>query len=98
MRTLSKLSGVALASATATLLLAGCGGSSKSAGTEEKAAAPDATKVAEIKCSGINSCKGTGACATATHACAGQNSCKGQGWVKASKADCDTKGGKVVSG
>lgn len=97
MRTASKLSGVALASAAATLLLAGCGGS-KSAGTEEKAAAPDAAKVAEIKCSGINSCKGTGACGTATHACAGQNSCKGQGWVKASKADCDAKGGTVVSG
>jgi len=99
MRTASKLSGVALASAAATLLLlAGCGGSSKSAGTEVKAAAPDATKVAEIKCSGINSCKGTSACATATSACAGQNSCKGQGWIKASKADCDAKGGKVVSG
>ena len=48
-------------------------------------------KVAEVKCSGINSCKGTSACA-------GQNSCKGQGWIKASKADCDAKGGKVVEG
>ena len=98
MRTASKLSGVALASAAATLLLAGCGGSSKSAETEVKTVVPEAAKVAEIKCSGINSCKGTGACATATHACAGQNSCKGQGWVKASKADCDSKGGTVVSG
>jgi len=98
MRTASKLSGVALASAAATLLLAGCGGkSSESAGADKKAA-PEAAKVAEIKCSGINSCKGTSACATATSACSGQNSCKGQGWIKASKADCDAKGGKVVSG
>ncbi len=99
MRTASKLSGVALASAAATLLLAGCGGkSSESAGADKKAAAPEAAKVAEIKCSGINSCKGSGACASATHAFAGQNSCKGQGWIKASKADCDAKGGKLVAG
>ncbi len=97
MKTASRLSGVALASAAATLLLAGCGGKSETA--MEKEAMPEAaTKVATIKCSGINSCKGTGACASATHACAGQNSCKGQGWVKASKADCDVKGGKIVAG
>ncbi len=46
------------------------------------------------KCFGINSCKGQTACATATNACAGQNACKGQGWVKATKAECDEKGGK----
>jgi hypothetical protein len=98
MRTASKLSGVALASAAATLLLAGCGGKSETTKAAPEAAPEAAAKVATIKCSGINSCKGTGACASATHACAGQNSCKGQGWVKATKADCDTKGGKVVTG
>ncbi len=46
------------------------------------------------KCFGINSCKGQAACATATNACAGQNACKGQGWVKATKAECNEKGGK----
>ncbi len=46
------------------------------------------------KCFGINSCKGQTACATATNACAGQNACKGQGWLKATKAECDEKGGK----
>ncbi len=88
MNTVKKLSGIALASAAATLLLAGT--------TTVNAAAH--AKPAEVKCSGINSCKGTSACATATSACAGQNSCKGQGWVKASKADCDTKGGTVLEG
>jgi len=34
--------------------------------------------------------------ASATSACKGQNSCKGIGWVKASKADCAAKGGKVI--
>ena len=96
MNSVKKLSGIALASAAATLLLSGCGGNSTDT-TSKKAAASD-TKIAEIKCSGINSCKGKGACASATHACAGQNSCKGKGWVKASKADCDAKGGTVITG
>ena len=98
MRTASRLSGVALASAAATLLLAGCGGKSETAKAAPEATSEAAAKVATIKCSGINSCKGTGACASATHACAGQNSCKGKGWIKASKADCDAKGGKVITG
>lgn len=88
-----KLSGITLASVAATLLLAGCGGD-KAATTDNATAAK---KVAEVKCSGINSCKGTSACATATTACQGQNSCKGQGWVKATKADCEAKGGKILS-
>ena len=87
MNSLSKMSGIALASAAATLLLAGC--STGSSGTA-------ATKVANVKCSGINSCKGTSACATATSACKGQNACKGQGWVKASATDCSAKGGKSI--
>ena len=87
MNSVKKLSGVALASAAATLLLAGVTTTSVTA---------EEAKVATVKCSGINSCKGTSLCATATTACAGQNSCKGQGWIKATKADCDTKGGKVL--
>lgn len=87
-----KLSGVTLASATAAILLSACGG-----GKVAEVAAPVAEKVAKVKCSGINSCKGTSACATATSACQGQNSCKGEGWIKATKADCEAKGGKVLS-
>ena len=68
-----KLSRITLAAAAATLLLAGCGGDKAA-----KIEAPAATKVAEIKFSGINSCKG-------------------QGWIKATKADCEAKGGKVLS-
>ena len=90
MKSLSKMSGITLASAAATLLLAGC-----STGSYGTAAAPAAAKVADIKCSGINSCKGTSACATATSACKGQNACKGQGWVKSTATDCTAKGGTV---
>ncbi|MGK0270683.1 MAG: hypothetical protein ACI88H_001331 [Cocleimonas sp.] len=89
MNSVSKISGIALASAAATLLLAGC-----SAGSSGKTAAPATAKqVANVKCSGINSCKGTSACATATSSCKGQNSCKGQGWVAATATDCTAKGG-----
>ena len=55
-----------------------------------------AKKGEEVMCDGINSCKGTGSCRSASHACAGQNGCKGQGHTKTSKVDCQAKGGKVV--
>ena len=87
MNQVKKLSGLAMASAAATLLLSGV--NTASAAAHEKA-------TPEIKCSGINSCNGTSACATATTSCAGQNSCKGQGWVKATAKDCVDKGGTVL--
>ena len=49
-----------------------------------------------VKCSGINSCKGQGSCAAAGHECAGKNGCKGQGWVKVGSARaCTDKGGRI---
>lgn len=58
-----------------------------------KAAAGD-----KVKCSGINECKGKGACGGpgAGHGCAGKNACKGKGWVETTEADCTAKKGKVV--
>lgn len=51
-----------------------------------------------VHCAGINSCKGTSQCKTATSACAGQNSCKGQGWIPAASSEaCTSQGGHVVS-
>lgn len=78
--------GMLIAGAAAALILAG----QVSARAEEKSGG-------EIHCSGINACKGQGACAGANNSCHGKNSCKGQGWVKVSSADeCTKKGGKVV--
>jgi uncharacterized membrane protein len=58
-----------------------------------------ASAATEIKCSGINSCKGHSECASANSSCKGQNSCKGQGWLPTASADeCVAKGGKVVTG
>ena len=52
---------------------------------------------AKVKCMGINSCKGHGACKTAANACKGQNSCKGQGFLlEKSSAACEKLGGKVI--
>ncbi len=81
MITAKKISGVALAAAAAAMFTVAP--MNASAGAHKAG-----------KCMGINGCKGQSACATATSSCAGQNSCKGQGWVKATKAECDEKGGK----
>lgn len=88
-----KLSKMTLASAAATILLAGCGGEKMAKNDVSSAVA----KVADVKCSGINTCKGTSACATATSSCHGQNKCKGQGWIKVTKEACEAKGGKILS-
>ena len=50
----------------------------------------------QVRCLGVNSCKGKGACHGAGNGCAGQNACKGKGWVMATEKDCKAKGGKVL--
>ena len=79
--------GMLIASAAATLILAG----GVTARADEKAGGD------KVECSGVNACKGQASCATAEHSCAGKNACKGQGWVELSAADCAKKGGKVVT-
>ncbi len=50
-----------------------------------------------VKCSGVNSCKGTSSCKTALNSCKGQNSCKGLGWRQAAtESECVSRGGKVL--
>ena len=79
------ISGASIAAAAALLLVAGCASSDK------------ATQSAEVQCSGINACKGQGACKTATNACKGQAACKGQGWLPtASAEECTSQGGTVL--
>ena len=43
----------------------------------------------QMKCTGVNGCKGESACATADNSCAGKNGCKGKGFLKLTKAECD---------
>ena len=51
----------------------------------------------KVKCSGINDCKGKGACKSATSSCKGMNDCKGKGWVETSDKECKAKKGTVVT-
>ena len=57
----------------------------------------DAAKDAKVKCAGINSCKGKGACQGAANSCAGQNGCKGKGWVEVTAKECKDKKGTVIA-
>lgn len=77
--------GMLIAGAAASLVLSG----TLTARADEKSGG-------DVYCSGINSCKGHGACAGAGNACGGKNGCKGQGVVKSTTKDCEAKGGKVV--
>jgi hypothetical protein len=82
---MKKSAGVAVALAAASLFAVAA-----PAVAEEAAAAG-------VHCTGVNECKGHGACKTAENACKGQNACKGKGVVDAaSKEECESKGGKVA--
>jgi hypothetical protein len=67
-----------LASAAATLFVAGIGGGADTASAEHH----------EVKCEGVNACKGQSDCKTATSDCAGHNSCKGKGFKMLSPEEC----------
>ena len=57
-----------------------------------------AAKDAQVKCAGVNSCKGHSECKTATSECKGLNGCKGEGWVTMKSAgECKAAGGTVIS-
>ena len=49
-----------------------------------------------VKCTGINTCKGAGACATPDNSCKGRNDCKGKSWSYMTSGECSTAGGTVV--
>ncbi len=81
---------VGFAATTAALLIAGCAG-------DKEMSNKSMSDNSMGQCHGVNSCKGSSACATAESTCKGNNSCKGKGWVAASKANCDAKGGKFTT-
>ena len=79
--------GILIASAVATLFLTGAA----VARADEKMGGD------QVRCAGINACKGQGSCASAHNECKGKNTCKGKGYVDLSSADeCVKKGGKVI--
>ena len=83
----------------------GDGASGDQAATPGDAAGRDKQASAKIKCFGINSCSGQGACdvpdgrvaaGSKGHACAGQNECSGKGWLLLTQAECDEKKGQPL--
>jgi uncharacterized membrane protein len=83
-----------VASAVASLFAMGA----YAADSKAPAPAKDAkAAAANVKCTGVNECKGKGACAGAGNACAGKNECKGKGVTSMTEADCKTKGGTVAA-
>jgi hypothetical protein len=70
----------ALAAAAATLFFATAG----SVATVGTAHAED-----QVKCEGVNSCKGSSACKTLFSSCAGHNECKGKGFLMLSPEECE---------
>ena len=48
-----------------------------------------------VKCMGVNACKGLSSCKTAASSCKGLNSCKGQGFVEVPADTCKQLGGKA---
>ena len=89
---MKNLKGAIIASAVASMFLA------THAFGADKAPAKDAKAAAKkVKCTGVNECKGKGACAGAGNSCAGKNECKGKGVMSMTEADCKTKGGSVVA-
>lgn len=82
-----KKTGALLATAVASLFLAGHVIASDTATTNK----------AKVKCVGGNSCKGKSGCHSAENSCKGQNGCKGKGWVEVdNEKACTDAGGKVT--
>mgnify|MGYP001256341645 CR=1 FL=1 len=89
---MKNMKGTMIASAVASLFAFGAyAADAKAPAKDTKAAAGN------VKCTGVNECKGKGACAGASNACAGKNECKGKGVQAMTEADCKTKGGTVVA-
>lgn len=89
MKRTTKQAGLVIAAAAAALFA--------TASLAENTTTTNTATKAGVHCFGINSCKGQGACNTATNSCAGQNSCKHKGWITVESAKvCADKGGTVV--
>ncbi len=81
---LSATSGATIAIAAASMILSGAVMTTTAQAAEK-----------DIKCVGVNACKGQSACKTAASSCKGKNGCKGKGFMMLSDAACKAKGGKV---
>ncbi len=91
MKTARKLTGPILATAAAALPVSGCASTNES----QSSAGASGAQTAQVKCTGVNACKGRSSCKTSASSCKGQNACKGQGFVLMDAETCGHVGGKV---
>jgi len=89
MNEMSKLSGMTIAAAAATLFLAG----PVAQGSADTPSSDSGT--VKVRCYGANSCKGQAECKTSMNSCKGQNACKGQGYLSLSDKDCVNRLGRA---
>ncbi len=85
---MKKISGIALATAAAGLLMSA---------PAFAVYTTDTGDTSMLNCYGVNSCKGKSACKTISGD-KGQNSCKGKGFVVLSKTACEQLGGRLDPG
>lgn len=91
----------AFALSAAALFLGGCKtGATETPEGDDAGAAANADE--QVKCFGINTCKGESVCAVnkpelgIEHSCAGENDCKGKGWIKVARGECEAQEGEVL--
>lgn len=80
-----RATGLALAAAAAALFVTGCA----SQGGAQSASGGAVT--ANVKCFGVNACKGQSECKTEMSSCKGHNECKGHGFMMMSERACVEK-------
>ena len=88
MSSTSRLTGVAIAAAAATLFVAGCANMGAGAQTADSGAV-------KVKCYGANACKGQAECKTGMNDCKGHNACKGQGFMSLTEKACVERLGRT---
>ena len=89
MKNAKRLAGTALATAAAALFVSGC------AATGENTSGTNSASAAQVKCAGVNACKGRSSCKTGASSCKGLNACKGEGHVMLDAATCGHVGGSA---
>jgi len=88
----------AFALSAAALFVGGC----KDKPTEIPGETPTTSIEEQVKCFGINDCKGESVCGVKKpelgidHACAGENDCQAKGWIKVTRSECEAKSGEVL--
>ncbi len=85
----SRLAGVALAAAAATLFIAGCQSTGSDPGAERRQRCGEGEVLRRQRCKGQAECK------TAMNSCKGQNSCKGHGFTSMTEQACVDRLGRA---